>query len=194
MANFYFRYGSMGAGKSIDLLKVNHNYKEQGKRTILLTPSIDDRSGVGNISSRIGLSESATPVDVDFNVYEYISGEQNDSDMIYAVLVDEAQFLTKEQVIQLSEVVDYLNIPVMAFGLKNDFSNNLFEGTEALLIYADKVEEIKTICTKSDCGKKATMNLRLNNGKPVYEGDQIQIGGNESYIPVCRRHYNNYKG
>lgn len=192
MANFYFRYGSMGAGKSIDLLKVNHNYREQGKRTILLTPSIDDRSGVGKISSRIGLSESATPVDVDFNVYEYISGEQNDSDMIYAVLVDEAQFLTKEQVIQLSEVVDYLNIPVMAFGLKNDFSNNLFEGTEALLIYADKIEEIKTICTKSDCGKKATMNLRLNNGAPVYEGEQVQIGGDESYVPVCRVHYYNY--
>lgn len=182
----------MGAGKSIDLLKVNHNYREQGKRTILLTPSIDDRSGIGNISSRIGLSESATPVDVGFNVYEYISGEQNDSDMIYAVLVDEAQFLTKEQVIQLSEVVDYLNIPVMAFGLKNDFSNNLFEGTEALLIYADKIEEIKTICTKSDCGKKATMNLRLNNGAPVYEGEQVQIGGDESYVPVCRVHYYNY--
>lgn len=193
MANFYFRYGSMGAGKSIDLLKVNHNYREQGKNTLLFTPSVDDRYGIGKITSRIGLSEDADVVDKSFNLYDYIKEYTKVGEKVFVVLVDEAQFLTKEHVIQLTNVVDELDIPVMAFGLKNDFSNNLFEGTEALLIYADKIEEIKTICTKKDCGKKGTMNLRLNNGSPVYEGDQIQIGGDESYIPVCRKHYNNYE-
>lgn len=192
MASLYFRYGSMGAGKSIDLLKVNHNYREQGKKTILLTPSIDDRGGVGNISSRIGLTEPAIPVDDTFDIYSYIINEQNKDEPIYVVLVDESQFLTREQVIQLADIVDDMNIPVITFGLKNDFSNNLFEGTEALLIYADKIEEIKTICTKSDCGRKAIMNLRFNNGLPVYEGEQVQIGGDESYIPVCRKHYKKY--
>lgn len=193
MANFYFRYGSMGAGKSIDLLKVNHNYREQEKNTLLFTPSVDDRYGVGKITSRIGLSEDADIVDESFNLYNYIKEYTKVGEKVFAVLVDEAQFLTKEHVIQLTKVVDELDIPVMAFGLKNDFSNNLFEGTEALLIYADKIEEIKTICTKESCGKKATMNLRLNNGAPVYEGEQVQIGGDESYIPVCRKHYNDYE-
>lgn len=194
MAKLYFRYGSMGAGKSIDLLKVNHNYREQGKETLLFTPTIDDRYGVGRITSRIGISEEAEAIDGSVDLYNYIEKCHSHDNDIFAVLIDESQFLTKEQVIQLSKVVDNLDIPVMAFGLKNDFSNNLFDGTEALLIYADKIEEIKTICTKEECGNKATMNLRLNNGKPVYEGDQIQIGGNESYVPVCRKHYNNYKG
>lgn len=192
MASLYFRYGSMGAGKSIDLLKVNHNYSEQGKGTLLFTPAVDDRYGVGKITSRIGVSEPATALTRDFDVYEYVLNEKNALGDIYVVLVDEAQFLTKEQVIQLSNVVDDMNIPVMAFGLKNDFSNNLFDGTEALLIYADKIEEIKTICTKDDCSRKATMNLRLSNGTPVYEGEQVQIGGDESYIPVCRKHYKEY--
>lgn len=192
MASLYFRYGSMGAGKSIDLLKVNHNYKEQGKQTLLLTPAVDDRYGVGKITSRIGISESAIAVDENFNIYEHVKDDDLLVDGLYAILVDEAQFLNKEHVLQLAKIVDDFNIPVMAFGLKNDFSNNLFEGTEALLIYADKIEEIKTICTKSDCGRKATMNLRLSDGEPVYEGEQVQIGGDESYIPVCRKHYYNY--
>lgn len=192
MASLYFRYGSMGAGKSIDLLKVNHNYREQGKKTLLFTPSVDDRYGVGKITSRIGVSKKAKAVDDMFNIYEYVDDEIKSSGEVFAVLVDEAQFLTNEHVMQLANVVDVLNVPVMAFGLKNDFSNNLFEGTEALLIHADKIEEIKTICTKSDCGRKAIMNLRLNDGVPVYEGEQVQIGGDESYIPVCRKHYYNY--
>ncbi len=191
MSSLYFRYGSMGAGKSIDLLKVNHNYKEQGKETLLFTPAVDDRYGVGKITSRIGISEPAIAVDADFSIYEYV--ENHGHENLYAILVDEAQFLTKEHVLQLAQIVDFMNIPVMTFGLKNDFSNNLFKGTEALLIYADKIEEIKTICTKECCGKKATMNLRLNNGVPVYEGEQVQIGGDESYIPVCRKHYMNYE-
>jgi len=109
-------------------------------------------------------------------------------DDIAAVLIDEAQFMTKEQVLQLTHVVDELNIPVLTFGLKNDAFNNLFPGSEALLIYADKIEEMKTLC--SFCGRKATMNLRLNDGVPVYQGAQVQIGGDDSYLPVCRRHYN----
>lgn len=192
MTSLYFRYGSMGAGKSIDLLKVNHNYREQGKRTLLFTPSVDDRYGVGKITSRIGVSKKAKAVDDMFNIYEYVDDEIKSNGEVFAVLVDEAQFLTNEHVLQLANVVDILNVPVMAFGLKNDFSNNLFEGTEALLIHADKIEEIKTICAKSDCGRKAIMNLRLNDGVPVYEGEQVQIGGDESYIPVCRKHYYNY--
>lgn len=192
MTSLYFRYGSMGAGKSIDLLKVNHNYREQGKRTLLFTPIIDVRYGIGKITSRIGISEEANVVDDSFDIYSFTKDVTDSGNKIFAVLVDEAQFLTKEHVFQLTKIVDQLNIPVMAFGLKNDFSNNLFEGTEALLIYADKIEEIKTICTKEKCGRKATMNLRLNNGEPVYEGEQIQIGGDESYIPVCRKHYHDY--
>lgn len=191
MASLYFRYGSMGAGKSIDLLKVNHNYKEQGKNTLLFTPAIDDRYGVGKITSRIGISQPAIATDADFDIYSYVMDRKQDN--IFAILVDEAQFLTREQVIQLASIVDELEIAVMTFGLKNDFSNRLFEGTEALLIYADKVEEIKTICSVKTCEKKATMNLRLLDGNPVYEGEQVQIGGDESYHPVCRKHYNNYK-
>lgn len=193
MASLYFRYGSMGSGKSTDLLKVNHNYQEQEKKTLLYTPSLDNRSGVGIISSRIGLNKPATPVDEDFNIYDSVADEYEEEDKIYAVLVDEAQFLSKEQVVQLAEVVDYLDIPVMAFGLKNDFSNELFEGTKALLIYADKIEEIKTICTRHDCERKATMNLRLSDGEPVYKGEQVMIGGDDDYIPVCRKHYYAYK-
>lgn len=192
MAKLYYRYGSMGAGKSIDLLKVNHNYLEQGKKTILLTPSVDDRYGVGKITSRIGLSEDATPIDKPFNIYKFICEQKAVHNEIYAILIDEAQFLTKNQVIELSKIVDDFDIPVMAFGLKNDFSNKLFSGSEALLIYADSIEEIKTVCTKNTCNKKATMNLRLSDGKPVRQGEQIQIGGNESYVPVCRSHYNNF--
>jgi len=120
----------------------------------------------------------------DTNIYDYVNKMDR---KIYCVLIDEAQFLKKEHVLQLIKIVDELNIPVMAFGLKNDFRNELFEGSKYLLIYADKIEEMKTICWF--CPHKATMNLRIHNGKPVYEGEQVQIGGNESYYPVCRKHY-----
>lgn len=192
MAKLYFKYGTTNSGKSIDLLKVNHNYMEQGKRTILLTPSVDDRYGTGKITSRIGISKDATPVDGEFNILNFISERKSIGEKIYAILIDESQFLTEEHVKELTEIVDKYDIPVMCFGLKNDFSNNLFNGSEALLIHADKIEEMKTICTREDCGKKAIMNLRLQNGKPVFHGEQVQIGGNESYTPVCREHYYNY--
>lgn len=184
MAQLFFKYGAMNSGKSIDILKVAHNYEEQGKSVVLMTSGVDDRSGRGIIASRIGLERKVKPIMDDTNIYDYVNKMDR---KIYCVLIDEAQFLKKEHVLQLIKIVDELNIPVMAFGLKNDFRNELFEGSKYLLIYADKIEEMKTICWF--CPHKATMNLRIHNGKPVYEGEQVQIGGNESYYPVCRKHY-----
>lgn len=184
VAQLFFKYGAMNSGKSIDILKVAHNYEEQGKKVVLLTSGVDDRSGRGVIASRIGLSRKVQPVMADTDIYDYVC-QMNKK--IYCVLIDEAQFLKKRHVLQLIKIVDELHIPVMTFGLKNDFKNELFEGSKYLLIYADKIEEMKTICWF--CGKKATMNLRVHNGQPVYEGEQVQIGGNESYYPVCRYHY-----
>ena len=184
MAQLFFKYGAMNSGKSIDILKVAHNYEEQGKPVVLMTSGVDDSSGRGIIASRIGLERKVKPIMDDTNIYDYVNKMDR---KIYCVLIDEAQFLKKEHVLQLIKIVDELNIPVMAFGLKNDFRNELFEGSKYLLIYADKIEEMKTICWF--CPHKATMNLRIHNGKPVYEGEQVQIGGNESYYPVCRKHY-----
>ena len=184
MAQLFFKYGAMNSGKSIDVLKVAHNYEEQGKPVVLLTSGVDTRSGRGTIASRIGLERKVNPIMKDTNVYEYV---KNIDQRIYCVLIDEAQFLSKEHVLQLTQIVDELNIPVMTFGLKNDFRTELFEGSKYLLIYADKIEEMKTICWF--CPHKATMNLRMLDGHPVYEGKQVQIGGNESYYPVCRKHY-----
>lgn len=186
LAQLFFKYGAMNSGKSIDILKVAHNYEEQGKPVELLTSGVDTRAGRGVIASRIGLQRQVTPVMNNTNVYTLVKNVLEDH-KIYCVLIDEAQFLTKEHVLQLTKIVDELGIPVMTFGLKNDFRNELFEGSKYLLIYADKIEEMKTICWF--CPHKATMNLRIHNGKPVYEGDQVQIGGNESYYPVCRKHY-----
>lgn len=184
MAQLFFKYGAMNSGKSIDILKVAHNYEEQGKPVVLMTSGVDNRSGQGVIASRIGLKRRVTPVMDDTDIYEYV---KNIDHPVYCVLIDEAQFLKKHHVLQLIKIVDELNIPVMTFGLKNDFKNELFEGSKYLLIYADKIEEMKTICWF--CPHKATMNLRIHDGKPVYEGEQVQIGGNESYYPVCRKHY-----
>lgn len=188
MAQLFFRYGCVNSGKSIDILKVAYNYEEMGGKVVLFTSSLDDRDGVGKVASRIGISRDAIAVNHDENLFikttKMIGESKNDID---CVLVDEAQFLSKKQVLELAKVVDYLNIPVMCFGLKNDFQNKLFEGTEALLLYADKIEEIKTLCWY--CKKKAIMNLRISDGTPVYEGETVKIGGNESYRSVCRKHY-----
>lgn len=191
MAQLFYTYSTMSAGKSLDLLKVNHNYREQGKKTLLFTPRIDTRHGEGKITSRIGIQEDALSVDYEFNFYEYVKRNKIVSEKLYCILIDEAQFLSREQIMQLSNIVDSFNIPVMCYGLKNDFQNNLFEGSEALLLYADKIIEIKTICSKEECGKKAIMNLRLSDGEPIYEGQQVQIG-DEEYLPVCRYHYFKY--
>lgn len=176
----------MNSGKTIEILKVAHNYEEQNKPVVIMTSGLDTRDGVGIVSSRIGLRREAKPIFEETDVYQYI----NDlPEKPYCVLVDESQFLSKHHVIDFARVVDELDIPVMAFGLKNDFRNELFEGSKHLLLYADKLEELKTICWF--CHKKATMNLHYINGRPVYEGDQVQIGGNEAYYPVCRKHYFN---
>ena len=189
MAQLYFNYGAMNSSKSANLLMVAHNYRSQGKEVLLLTPSVDDRDGVGVISSRVGMKEEATIVNEEDDLFYVVHDKM--THLTKCVLVDEAQFLKKEQIEQLGIVVDMLDIPVMCYGLKNDFQNNLFEGSEALLLHADKIIEIKTICSKRECGKKAIMNLRLSDGEPVYEGQQVQIG-DEEYLPVCRYHYFKY--
>lgn len=187
MAQLFFIYGTMNSGKSIQLLSTAHSYKEQGKSVLLLTPSTDTRDGVGTISSRIGLSEEAMIIKPDTNLWE-LEGVNFFFNGYDAILVDEAQFLSKYQITQLAEIVDKLNIPVMAYGLKNDFSNHLFPGSEQLVLLADKLIEMKTTCKW--CNKKATMNLRVVDGAPAYEGEQVEVGGNEDYLSVCRYHYN----
>lgn len=184
MAQFYFKYGTMNSGKTIEILKVAHNYEEQNKPVVIMTSALDTRDAFGVVSSRIGMRREAVPISDEMNVYDYIAGLPEKP---YCVLIDESQFLSKHHVHEFARVVDDLGVPVMAFGLKNDFQNHLFEGSQELLLFADKIEEIKTICQY--CSKKAIMVLRTANGQPVYEGEQIQIGGNETYIPVCRRHY-----
>lgn len=187
MAQLFFIYGTMNSGKSIQLLSTAHSYQEQGKSVLLLTPSTDTRDGVGTISSRIGLSEEAMVISPDTNLWE-LEGVNFFFNGYDAILVDEAQFLSKDQITQLAEIVDQLNIPVMAYGLKNDFSNHLFPGSEQLVLLADKLIEMKTTCKW--CNNKATMNLRVVDGSPAYEGEQVEVGGNEDYLSVCRYHYN----
>ncbi|USS93714.1 thymidine kinase [Fructilactobacillus ixorae] len=190
MAQLFFRYGAMNSGKSIEIIKVAHNYEEQGKRVILLTSALDTREAPGMIESRIGLNRKAVSIEPTANAFTIVKKAMTTNQHpVSCILVDEAQFLEKHHILELAQIVDELQIPVMAFGLKNDFQNHLFAGSKYLLLYADKLEEMKTICWF--CEKKATMNLRLHNGQPVYEGEQVVMGGNESYYPVCRTHYNN---
>ena len=188
MAQLFFKYGAMNSGKSIEILKVAHNYEEQNKPVVLMTSGIDTRSGVGQLKSRIGISKEALPIFEETDIFSVV---QTLGYTPYCVLIDEAQFLSARHVLDLTKIVDELKIPVMAFGLKNDFRNELFEGSKSLLLYADKIEEMKTICWF--CHKKAIMNMRYVNHVPVYEGEQVQIGGNETYYPVCRQHYVNPK-
>lgn len=186
MAKLYFRYGTMGSGKSIDLIKVAYNYEERNKKVLLFAPATDDRYGVGMVTTRIGLQREAIAVTRDLNIYECVKKRTEKPDCI---LVDEANFLTREQVYQLSDVVDYLDIPVICYALRADFKQRFFEGSGPLMEIADKIEEIKTIC---ECGAKATASMRYIDGKPVIEGDQVFIGGNESYKSVCRKCYKKY--
>jgi len=190
MAQLYYYYGAMQSSKSASLLMVAHNYESQGKKVLLFTPDVDDRSGVGVIASRVGIDKKAHALSKDEDVFEIVKEKvsESNSDKVHCVLVDESQFLTREHVIQLTLVVDKLNIPVMCYGLKNGFQNNLFEGSEALLINADKIQEIKTICMKENCGKKAIMNGRFIDGIIETEGAKVVIG-DEQYIPLCRKCY-----
>ena len=186
MAQFYYRYSTMNAGKSIELIKVAYNYEERGKNVLTLIPSVDDRYGVGLITSRIGVQREALVVKDDTNILE-IYLRENEKRKIDCVLIDECQFLKKHHVQELVEIVDSCNVPVLAYGLKNDFRNELFEGSYYMLIYADKIEEIKTICW---CGRKATMVARVVDGQFVKQGEQVVIGGNDMYVSLCRKHYN----
>lgn len=184
MAKLYFYFSAMNAGKSTVLLQSSHNYRERGMQTLLFTPAIDTRYQKGVIHSRIGLSEAALIFQNNDNLYQQVT-EQNKE---YAcILIDEAQFLTREQVFQLTEIADKLNIPVLSYGLRTDFKGELFEGSQYLLAWADELIEIKTIC---HCGRKAIMILRLNEkGEVVSDGEQVFIGGNNTYVSTCRKHY-----
>jgi thymidine kinase len=183
----------MNAGKSLELIKVAYNYEERGKTPLILVPSVDDRYGGGKVVSKAGLEREAIAITEETNLLNLVSEKLKRADAsasspgVSCVLVDEGQFLKKRHILELTEIVDGYDIPVMVYGLKNDFRNELFEGSKYLLIYADKIEEIKTICW---CGRKATMVARVVDGKFVKTGDQVLVGGNEMYVSLCRRHYN----
>ena len=186
MAKVYFYYAAMNAGKSTVLLQSSYNYRERGMRTLLFTPSIDTRYGTGRIESRIGLRSGAISLSACDDLVARVRMEHG-SQPVACVLVDEAQFLTPEQVWQLAEVADELDIPVLCYGLRTDFQGKLFPGSATLLGIADDLIELKTICY---CGRKATMNLRIDQeGRAVREGDQVEIGGNNRYVAACRRHF-----
>lgn len=188
MAKLYFHYSSMNAGKSTALLQANHNYFERGMKTLLFTAKLDVREGEGIISSRIGIRKEALVFDSDDDLFNIIKNEDKIVGL-GCIFVDEAQFLKKEQVEQLTRVVDQLNIPVLSYGIRTDFLGEVFEGSQFLMAWADEIKEIKTIC---HCGKKATMNARIDqNGRMETHGKQIEIGGNERYISLCRYCFSN---
>ena len=186
MAKLYFYYSSMNAGKSTALLQSSYNYRERGMNTLVLEPDFDDRFGVGKVTSRIGLEAEATPFKPADNLFEIIDA-LNATEALHCILIDEAQFLTKDQVFQLGDVTDNLNIPVLAYGLRTDFQGEPFEGSKYLLAWCDNLKELKAIC---HCGTKATMVIRFDaDGNTVREGSQIEIGGNDRYVSMCRKHF-----
>ncbi len=186
MAKLYFYYASMNAGKSTNLLQAAFNYAERGQATMLFTAAIDDRFERGTIASRIGLTAPATPFDTKTDLAACVR-ERHAREPLACVMVDEAQFLTAAQVDQLARLCDADGIPVLAYGLRTDFRGDLFPGSARLLAVADSLVEIKSVCT---CGRKATMNLRVDaDGRAIAEGQQTEIGGNESYVALCRRHF-----
>jgi thymidine kinase len=186
MAKLYFYYSSMNAGKSTALLQSSYNYRERGMHTLVLAPAFDDRFGAGKVTSRIGIESDATTFEPADNLLEIIE-QQCEQQPLHCVLIDEAQFLTREQVFQLGEVTDVLNIPVLAYGLRTDFQGEPFEGSKYLLAWSDNLNELKAIC---HCGSKATMVIRLDeSGKAVREGSQVEIGGNDRYLSMCRKHF-----
>lgn len=177
MAKLYFRYGAMGSSKTANAIMVRYNYLERGGRVLMLKPRLDTRDGERMVRSRSGLSAPCAYVEelegMDVRGYD-------------CVIVDEAQFLTRAQVLKLVEIVDEADVPVICYGLRADFRGELFEGSACLLAWADTIEEIKTVCW---CGKKATCNARVQDGRVVKEGEQIMLGGNEAYVSLCRRHW-----
>lgn len=186
MAKLYFHYSTMNAGKSTILLQAAHNYRERGMGSLLMTAAIDDRAGTGRIESRIGIGEPAATFDATTRMFDFVKAAV-DAGGIHCIFVDEAQFLSQEQVWDLARVVDDLGLPVMCYGLRVDFRGALFPGSAALLALADELREVRTIC---HCGKKATMVVRRDaGGRVTVAGAQVQIGGNETYESLCRRHW-----
>ncbi len=186
MAKLYFHYATMNAGKSTMLLQASYNYRERGMRTVIFTAGLDDRAGKGRVSSRIGLSSDAIPFGGEDDLMDAIAA-MHAQEPIACVFVDEAQFLSADQVWQLARVSDRMGIPVMAYGLRTDFQGKLFPGSLELLAIADELREVRTICF---CGRKATMVVRLDqDGRLVREGAQVEVGGNEKYVSLCRRHW-----
>ncbi|MCL4146704.1 UNVERIFIED_CONTAM: hypothetical protein GTU68_037443 [Idotea baltica] len=191
MAKLYFNYSTMNAGKSTVLLQAAHNYAERGMQTYLLTAQFDNRAGEGRIASRIGIGKNADTFHTSDDVFRKIETRLSQGPCA-CVFVDEAQFLSKDQVWQLARAVDDLNVPVMAYGLRVDFKGELFPGSAALLALSDEMREVRTIC---HCGKKATMVVRKDtNGNVVTGGNQVQVGGNETYVSLCRRHWRDATG
>ena len=191
MAKLYFNYSTMNAGKSTALLQASYNYRERGMETYLITARFDDRGGAGEIGSRIGISAKADGFDGSSNLFSMIEKRINSSTLA-CVFIDEAQFLSATQVWQLACAVDDLGIPIICYGLRVDFLGHLFPGSAALLATADEMREVRTICF---CGKKATMVVRQNeNGDVITQGAQIKIGGNETYVSLCRRHWREAMG
>lgn len=186
MAKVYFYYAAMNAGKSTTLLQADYNYRERGMETMLWTAAHDDRAGAGTISSRIALSAPARTFDENVDMFAAIGNELKKRNLD-CILVDEAQFLSQRQVLELCEVADQLDIPILCYGLRTDFKGRLFPGSAALLALADSLIELKAVC---ECGRKATMNLRVDDeGHAVVSGAQTEIGGNDRYVALCRRHF-----
>lgn len=187
MAKLHFYYSAMNAGKTTTLLQSAYNYNERGMDTLLFTAAIDNRYKVGMITSRIGLEAEAVIYDAQFDFFAFTAAAIEQNPNIRCILIDEAQFLNKQQVKQLAKITTELNRPVLAYGLRTDFLGEPFEGSKYLLAWAEEMVEIKTIC---HCGKKAVMNMRIDEtGHAVREGEQIEIGGNDRYIAVCRKHF-----
>lgn len=191
MAKLIFKFSAMDAGKSTLLLQTSHNYIQGGSKTILYTAALDDRYEIGEITSRIGLKAKANTFNANTDIErELLNKPKEEIDLIGCIMVDECQFLTESQVAQLARIVDGLDIPVICHGLRTDFLGNLFEGSKALLAWADKLEEVKTICSRPRCRAKATMVIRTDaEGAVSYSGDQVSIGGNDTYRSVCRHHF-----
>ncbi|MFP6791690.1 MAG: thymidine kinase [Pseudomonadales bacterium] len=186
MAKLYFYYSSMNAGKSTALLQASYNYQERGMNTIVLAPSLDDRYGQGVVTSRIGLQSEAVSIQPDEDLFARVSSLMSEKPL-HCVLIDEAQFLSKQQVLQIGRISDHLDIPVLAYGLRTDFRGEPFEGSKYLLAIADNLEEIKAIC---HCGSKATMVIRRDpDGNIITSGESVEIGGNDRYVSMCRKHF-----
>ncbi len=186
MAKLYFRYGAMNSSKTANALMVKYNYEERGQKVLLMKPSVDNRDGGCIIKSRAGLTEECLLIHDDSNVYQMVHSYIKKNSEINCVIIDEAQFLTKQQVYHLTRLVDGDKIPVICYGLRADFRGELFEGSQYLLAWADTIEEIKTICW---CGRKAIMNARYQGDKIIKEGEQVEVGGNDRYISLCRTHW-----